>query len=386
MSVAPTTFAFDKQSARTYDADGRMRVRDCVISVAEINPYYGREIPGWERLGLDPDAVYDMYRDPAELATAADSFNGMSLMVRHVPQTADAPQKEYIGGSVYNPRFNPETGQLRADLFVFDAQAIAYVDSGELADLSSSYRYTPDMTPVEIGGRKAHGTMRNIQANHVALVKDGRATGAHVADSALNPQTGANPVADPTNPTNPDTPAGPVAGAEGAQALMLILQKLEGFEGRLAALEGGPANAPAAALSVDPPVAVAADGDEDPDDKPDDKPAMDAATVQTLIATAVKGERERAAAVTAAKLATRRVLGDTIAMDDAGDIYRAALKQIGVEVATIAAGHERTAWDAYNAAVTATAVNVANDSRLTPGNPQAAPYDSHLARIRLAGR
>lgn len=382
MSVAHTAFAFDKQSARTYDAEGRMRVRDCVISVAEINPYYGREIPGWERLGLDPEAVYDMYRDPAELATAADSFNGMSLMVRHVAQTATTPQKEYIGGSVYNPRFNPETGQLRADLFVFDAQAIAYVDSGELADLSSSYRYTPDMTPIEVGGRKAHGTMRNIQANHVALVKDGRATGAHVADSALNPQTGANPVADPTNPTNPETPAGPVAGAEGAQALMLILQKIEGLEGRLATLEGGPANAPAAALSVDPPVAVAADGE----DEDEDKPAMDAAAVQALIETAVKGERERAAAVADAKLATRRVLGDTIAMDNAGDIYRAALKQIGVEVSTVAAGHERTAWEVYNAAATATAVSVANDSRLTPGNPQAAPFDGALARIRLAGR
>lgn len=90
MVTATAHYAFDKQSARSFDADGRMRVRDCVISVAEVNPYYGREIPKWKELGLDPNKVYDLYRDPEELERGGPTFNG-PLMIRHVAQTADEP-------------------------------------------------------------------------------------------------------------------------------------------------------------------------------------------------------------------------------------------------------------------------------------------------------
>lgn len=377
MTVATATFAFDKKSARTFDADGRMRVRDCIISVAEVNPYYGKEIPGRERLGLDANTVYDLYRDPAELERAADSFNGLPLMIRHIAQTADEPRKEYIGGSVFNARY--ADGKLRADLLVMDAKAIEYIESGELADLSSSYRYTPDMSPGEADGRKFHGRMRGIEGNHVALVEDGRATGAHVADRALSSPTGATDV-DP-NP-NPDTPNPAAGNADVATALLLLTQKLETIETRLTSLEGGGA-APAGAITVDPPEVID-DAEPAGEPDPDDKPAMDAKAVQAVVDAAVKAERARASATEAAKRATRHVLGDMIAMDSAGDIYRAALKQSGVDVAAIAEGHEQTAWTAYTAAGASRAA-LANDSRLTPDN-KTAPFDASLARIRLAGR
>ncbi|MGJ8508410.1 DUF2213 domain-containing protein, partial [Glaesserella parasuis] len=95
-------FAFDRQTARSRDADGRMRVRNCVLSVAEVNPYYGKEIPGADSLGLKPDEVYEMYRDADELQKGAASFEGLPLMIKHVAQTAEEPRKEYIGGSVHN--------------------------------------------------------------------------------------------------------------------------------------------------------------------------------------------------------------------------------------------------------------------------------------------
>lgn len=358
MTVATATFAFDKKSARSFDADGRMRVRDCIISVAEVNPYYGKEIPGREALGLDANTVYDLYRDPAELERAADSFNGLPLMIRHIAQTANEPRKEYIGGSVYNARF--VDGKLRADLLVMDAQAIEYVESGELADLSSSYRYKPDMTAGELDGRKFDGVMRNIEGNHVALVEDGRATGAHVADSALIHQPGAHNV-DPNPNPNPNPAEG--GNAEVAQALTLLVTKIEGIEARLTKLEG----------SDDPDAAAAAAAgasDEEPDKKDDDKdkddkPAMDAAAVKALIDGAVtagvSAERARAAAVDQAKRDCRADLGDMIAMDSAPDIYRAALKQRGVDVSAIPAGTEQAAYQAVNAAVRTPVL--ANDSR-----------------------
>ena len=48
-------FAFDKKSARSIDADGRMRVKNCILSTAEVNPYRGEEIPGFDGLGLKPE-------------------------------------------------------------------------------------------------------------------------------------------------------------------------------------------------------------------------------------------------------------------------------------------------------------------------------------------
>lgn len=362
MTLANATFAFDKKSARSFDADGRMRVRDCVISVAEVNPYYGKEIPRRAELALDANTVYDLYRDPEELARGAETFNGLPLMIRHIAQTADEPRKEYIGGSVGNARFAND--QLIADLLVWDKKAIEYIQSGELADLSSSYRYTPQMSPGEYNGRRYHGRMTNIEGNHVALVEDGRATGAHVADSALNSPTGATDV-DPN-----ETPAvAPTGSADVAQALMLLTSKLETIETRLTAIEGGKEETPQS------------DADPDEDDKDEkDKPAMDAKTVQAVVDAAVKAERLRAQSVEDAKRNCRGDLGDMIAMDDAGQIYRAALKQRGVDVASIPTGAEQATYQAIQRLSQPQRTVMANDSNT------AAPMPFDTKRIRNLGQ
>ena len=356
--TANTVIAFDRASARSVDADGRMRVRDCVITVAEINPYYGREIPDHERLGLNPSQVYDLYRDPAALEAAVEDFNGQPLLIRHILQTADDPRKEYVAGSVFNARWDGVN--VRADLLITDRRAIDYIESGELADLSSSYRYRADMTPITVNGRKADGVMRDIRPNHVALVEDGRATGAHVADSALKPQTGDNTV--------DMEEIGKLLAAltEKVDATAARLDKLEQHEAREAEHLGGEIEAEKKDAAED----EADESEKDREDERKGEVAMDAASVQAVVEAAVKAERERASAVESAKRDTRHVLGDTIAMDSAGEIYRAALEQSGVDVSAIAAGAEQIAWQAYNVG-SRSAVRgpvVANDSR-TAGKP-----------------
>lgn len=392
MVNATANYAFDKKSARSFDADGRMRVRDCVISVGEVNPYYGREIPNWKALGLDANKVYDLYRDPAELERAAPSFNG-PLMIRHVAQTANEPRKEYIGGTVYDVRY--VDGKVRADLLVMDQQAIDYVQSGELADLSSSYRYTADMTPGEINGRKFDGRMTNIEGNHVALVEDGRATGAHVADSALSSQPGATNV-DPN--ANPNTSPAPESGAGVAEALMLLTSKLEGIETRLAAVEGGKTQTPQSEAQTGLPASVNTASDEQSekdrkdesegekrsekdreDERKGEERAMDA-KIGAAVNAAVELERKRAAGVAEAKQACRGDLGDMIAMDDAGEIYRAALKQRGVAVSAIPAGAEQATYQAIQS-VGRPAVAYANDSNSGSNKPV-----FNVSRIRRLGR
>jgi len=165
-----------------------MRVKNCVLSTAEINPYRGEEIPGWDDLGLKAHTVYELYRDPAELKKAVPTFEGIPLMIKHIPQTADEPRKEYQAGSVHSISFDGK--HLRGDLLVSDGYAIELIESDELSDLSCGYRYTPVMNSGSANGQKYDGVMEDIQGNHVALVDDGRATGAHVADAAFrNPQT-----------------------------------------------------------------------------------------------------------------------------------------------------------------------------------------------------
>jgi uncharacterized protein len=76
--------AFDRlSSARTFDVDGRMRVRLAVLSQSNVSRYFGREIIDGRGLGLDPEAEYLMYRPPNELAKAAPSACGLPVLSDH---------------------------------------------------------------------------------------------------------------------------------------------------------------------------------------------------------------------------------------------------------------------------------------------------------------
>ena len=208
-------FAFDRKTARSIDADGRMRVKDCILSTAEVNPYRGREIPDKEgTLNLDPNKVYDLYRDPEELRKAVASFEGVPLMIKHIPQTADAPRKEYQAGAVHSITFDGKN--LRGDLLVSDGVAIDLIESDTLSDLSCGYRYKPVMRSGDADGTRYDGVMTEIQGNHVALVDDGRASGAHVADSALRPESETNGESKMPFPNENDKPAGDAGGEENA--------------------------------------------------------------------------------------------------------------------------------------------------------------------------
>lgn len=167
--------AFDKATARTFDKDGRLHVASSHISKACVSPYYGREIPNAEGLGLDPNRVYYLYRDPEELAKAAPSFNNLPLLSQHVPVNAAEPRSDIVVGSIGSDvAFNAP--YLDASLCIWDAKAIAGVESEQQCELSSAYHYDADMTPgVTPDGEKYDGVMRNIHGNHLALVEVGRA-------------------------------------------------------------------------------------------------------------------------------------------------------------------------------------------------------------------
>ena len=177
-------FAFDR-SLRTTDADGRLHVECSRISKATVNPYYGSEIPGFDTLGLAADKVYKLLRDPVELERAAPTFARLPILSKHVPVTVDAPRPDLVVGAIGSDvTFNAP--YLEADICVWDASAIAGIESDVVRELSCAYRYVPVMTPGEFEGQAYDGVMTEIRGNHLALVEVGRA-GSDVVVADANP-------------------------------------------------------------------------------------------------------------------------------------------------------------------------------------------------------
>jgi hypothetical protein len=162
-----SALAFDRATVRSIDKDGRLHIEVTPISKANICPYYGREIPNSKSLGLQPDKVYYLLRDPKELAKAATTFNNIPLLNEHIPVTAADPQKMAVVGSTGTDAEFDGT-YLKNSLVVWDADSIAGIETDEKKELSSAYRYVADMTPGVHEGQPYDGVMRDIVGNHVA--------------------------------------------------------------------------------------------------------------------------------------------------------------------------------------------------------------------------
>lgn len=171
---AQDAIALDRSTVRRVDQDGHLFVEMTPISKANVCPYYGREIPDYEALGLDPEKTYRLYRDAGELAKAVSTFAGKPLLLDHTPVSAeDHPTDKIVGSIGDDVQFNAP--YLMAPLNIWRADAIALIESGSQKELSCGYRYRADMTPGTVDGEPYDGVMRDIVGNHLALVSEGRA-------------------------------------------------------------------------------------------------------------------------------------------------------------------------------------------------------------------
>jgi uncharacterized protein len=152
--------------------DGHLSVEAANISKAMVCPYWGREIPDYQALGLDPEKIYQLYRDPAELERAAPTFHLKPLLIVHKAVSAQEPAQELIAGTVGAAEWNPP--YLTAPLAVWTAEARELVEKGKKEQLSAGYRYKAVMTPGYADGAYYDGKMTQLYANHVALVVEGR--------------------------------------------------------------------------------------------------------------------------------------------------------------------------------------------------------------------
>ncbi len=166
--------AFDKASVREFDKDGRMRVAVSHLSCEQVADYLGREIPGWDRLGLLPNKVYSLYRPAEELEKAASTFNQIPILSEHVHVTAANSRPDLVVGATGTDA-EWVAPYLDNSLVLWTAEAIALVESDEQKELSCSYHYTPVIKSGTFKGQRYDIVMTDLIANHVALVAAGRA-------------------------------------------------------------------------------------------------------------------------------------------------------------------------------------------------------------------
>lgn len=177
-NFAYEVLALDKGSMRSVDENGFLHVKISPLTRVQVAPYYGKEIPGWQSLGLQPDKIYKGYRPESELKklSTVNSINGIPIQLRHHADFADNPAKDTrIGATGTDGEFKYPF--LMNSLHFFDKKAKELIESEALRELSLAYRYRPDFSKsgVTEDGQPYDFVMRDISGNHLALVEQGRA-------------------------------------------------------------------------------------------------------------------------------------------------------------------------------------------------------------------
>ncbi|MCX5614431.1 DUF2213 domain-containing protein [Bombella saccharophila] len=376
-----TILAYDRSgSVRSFDDNGRLRVERTPISKANICEYLGREIPDHARLGLNPDQMYRLLRDPKELEKAADTFNSLPVLEDHTPTSADAhPRELTVGATMDNARF--EAPYLMVGMVIFDGPTIQRIQSGEQRELSCGYNYEADMTPGQYEGKPYDGRMINIRGNHVALVEKGRAgPDVLVNDSAITKENkmdmnnkaardedGLEPVIEALRPfmgdlsddairakaaalidegdRETDKPGGEDDDETGQQddrlTKMEEFMRQEGFTPAQASkcremcaemLKGGGAEDDGE--EVTGPNSGAQSEAEDEDDEEEKERRRGMAT-DAAIRKALAADRAMRRATEDARNLVRPLVGEVYGMDSAAQVYRYALRQSGMAMDSV---------------------------------------------------
>lgn len=338
------SLAFDRASVRTIDANGRLQISRTNISKANVNAYYGREIPRSEELGLEPDKLYRLWRHPDELRKAAKTFNNIPVLSKHIPDFPTDPPNEFrVGVTHSNADFDGT--YLTVGMSIWDNSAIAGIESGEQRELSASYKYVADMTPgVTPDGEPYDGVMRDIFGNHEALVPDGRAGPDVLVADSLPPELNhmrKHKVAAIRATLKPLLAQDADLEAEVRKALLALdeAEKEDEKESKTADDEDDDEKDKKKTADdeddeEDKDKKKTADDEDDEEDDKVSKTAMDSA-IRLAADSATKKAAENFRKIREAEQVVRPLIGDVVAMDSAEDVYRTALEQSGVDISGV---------------------------------------------------
>ncbi|NTU49343.1 MAG: DUF2213 domain-containing protein [Desulfobulbaceae bacterium] len=355
--------AFDRDSMRREDANGYLHVQTSPISKAQVVPYYGKEVPGFAELGLDPDKIYQVYRPAEELEKSAATFNNLPIISVHKPISAaefDSVKPLIIGSTGTDSVFNDP--YLENSLVFYDGAFIEKIADKTQAELSACYRYTPIVRSGLFNGERYDIIMTDLIGNHVALVEEGRAgSDVVVADSqSIKPPKKMNEKLKKLIAIAMDGKT--VKGRELAKKYLLALDgdmEAEKQEDALLAQleeiqeeEKGKPDVPVSDADgslLDALKALIAqyegdagaqdeepDSDEDDEDEDKKKPFAQDAALRLVNAAIEKTKKEERARYQATE-EVREITGslNALAFDSASAVYAHALKQSGIDLSGI---------------------------------------------------
>ncbi|PHM47157.1 DUF2213 domain-containing protein [Xenorhabdus miraniensis] len=156
---------------RTYDNNGWLEVKDNPISKVGVFDYLGAEIGA-----PVADQIYRVLRPQEELESAAtiNSFRLMPFVDEHEmlgKEATPAEQKGIEGVIGENVYF--DYPYLKGNIKILSNAALNQIDSGKV-ELSPGYRCRYEFTPGIFEGEHYDAIQRDIRANHLALVAEGR--------------------------------------------------------------------------------------------------------------------------------------------------------------------------------------------------------------------
>lgn len=167
--------ARDEGTSRKTDTNGWDEMEMNPISSEGVFPYLGSQISDT----LVPDRVYQVYR-PAEELGSPDTIESIKL----IPWVNDhdmlgsreeglLPAEHKGVEGVIGERVFFDKGKLWANIKSFSERFKKLWELGKI-ELSLGYRCTYDLTPGVWNGKPYDAVQRNIRANHLALVDEGR--------------------------------------------------------------------------------------------------------------------------------------------------------------------------------------------------------------------
>lgn len=345
MSKTPA-LAFDKDSVRSYDRDGRLHVAKTPISKAGINNYIGSSIPGYQSLGLDAQREYRVFRPPEELKKAEKTFDNLPLLNTHVPVSSENPRKEYIVGTTGSDGVF-EHPYLFNSLAVWVKDSIDLIESKESSEISASYHYRPEITPGVWEGQAYDIVMRDITGNHVIHTPKGRA-GSDVCVHDACPEEEKMPLMEALRPyLSKDADVDKVAALlkkheESDRKIHSKLEKgeekLEEGQSEIKKKLSADENKEEEKKAKDKKVCDTdretdvCDEEEDEGKKAEDSLFMRPAAITAMIKKSVREEYQK---LRLAEDAVHPLVGKLPAMDSADDVYRYALKAAGIKTSGI---------------------------------------------------
>jgi uncharacterized protein len=172
-------------TSREVDANGFLTVKGCPISSFGIFDY------GAGQVGLpgDPNRIVKVYRPESAVSdiAAMDSFKNVPFINDHemlsgfqADESATAPEDYGVSG-VLTSNVYYEAPWMRGDIKIFARDVQGDLTNGK-KDLSLGYSCDFELKPGIFDGQAYEVIQTNLRGNHIALVKDGRVTGARVLD------------------------------------------------------------------------------------------------------------------------------------------------------------------------------------------------------------